>query len=154
MSEIRGSTCKGEKSLVFEQGKRRIPCVTCSGTGINWKRTYHATQSELAALREELAECNKRKAWWIDSAKSLDDRLTAAEQRNAELTQLLEATRDARDAEQYTSNELRETLSGMNALLVDLVNSPHAVVVPLELWKRINNFVDAASQTTESGASE
>lgn len=39
--------------------------------------------TELAALREELAECNKRKASWIDSAKTLDERLTAAEQRNA-----------------------------------------------------------------------
>jgi hypothetical protein len=40
---------------------------------------------ELAALREELAECKKQKAWWVDSAKTLDQRLTAAEQRNAEL---------------------------------------------------------------------
>lgn len=51
---------------------------------------YDAAQSELSALREELAECNKRKAWWVDSAKTLDERLTAAEQRNAELIALLE----------------------------------------------------------------
>jgi hypothetical protein len=40
---------------------------------------------ELAALREELAACKTQKAWWVDSAKTLDKRLTAAEQRNAAL---------------------------------------------------------------------
>ena len=119
---------------------------------------YESVVFDLAALREELAAA-KRSLITIAELDNISlgeyqQRLTAAEQRNAELTQLLEATRDARDAEQYASNELRETLSGMNALMVDLVNSPHRVVVPLELWKRINNFVDAASQPTESGASD
>jgi len=42
-----------------------------------------------AALREELAECKTQKAWWVDSAKTLDERLTAAEQRNARYESLL-----------------------------------------------------------------
>lgn len=43
-----------------------------------------AYKDERDALREELAECKTQKAWWVDSAKTLDERLTAAERRNAD----------------------------------------------------------------------
>jgi hypothetical protein len=56
---------------------------------------------ELAALREELAECKTQKAWWADSAKTLDERLTAAEQRNAEL---VAALKRIYGASEWTSN--------------------------------------------------
>ena len=60
----------------------RFWCYEASNIRCVRESDYDAAQSELAALREELAECNKRKAWWADSAKTLDERLTAAEQRN------------------------------------------------------------------------
>jgi hypothetical protein len=61
-------------------------------TADNFYKDSERHKQEMAALREELAECNKRKAWWVDSAKTLDERLTAAEQRNADAEKLLRET--------------------------------------------------------------
>ena len=90
---------------------------------------YDAAQSELAALREELA-----------SAK-----------------QVLEATRDARDAEQYVNAELRVKLTSaeqrnatMSALLREVSESLWQEDDSGDLFERI----DAALKPTESGASE
>jgi predicted nucleic acid-binding Zn-ribbon protein len=59
---------------------------------------YDAAQSELAALREELAKYEQRDADLVKAMTAADERLTAAEQRNAELVELL------RDI--YNQNEL------------------------------------------------
>lgn len=109
MSEVKCSTCKGTKTLTFERGQRCVPCVTCSGSGIDWRKTCEAAQSELTALREELAQYKHMvgavgatiplsetlasmttKQTMVDYFKGLhserDDlrkRLTAAEQRNS-----------------------------------------------------------------------
>ncbi|MCY1413413.1 hypothetical protein D9M71_288430 [compost metagenome] len=130
----------------------RFWCYEASNIRCVRESDYDAAQSELAALRSEIDELTKTTS--ADMFLTLTAEISALREELAATKQALEATRDARDAEQYTSNELRETLSGMNALLADLVNSPNAVLVPLELWKRIHNFVDAASKPTESGASE
>lgn len=64
---------------------------------------YDATQSELAALREELTKSREAAKEELDGVKytrrkfrrerdDLQQRLTAAEQRNAELVELLQAT--------------------------------------------------------------
>jgi hypothetical protein len=86
---------------------------------------YDAAQSELAALREELAQL-RRWEQTIRENSPLVQRLTAAEQRNAELVELL---RDAACAVK-----------------------DHAMTAwAVPLYIRINN---ALAQPTESGASE
>ena len=46
-------------------------------------------EAELAALREELAQAAHMRTFWAESAAELDKRLAAAEQRNAELVELV-----------------------------------------------------------------
>jgi hypothetical protein len=54
--------------------------------------------------------------------------------------QLLEATRDALEAAQYLNKEVAGRVSECEKLFSDLVNSPHAVAVPVHFWKRIKEF--------------
>jgi DnaJ-class molecular chaperone len=89
MSEVKCGTCKGEKHLEFERGQRRVPCVTCSGSGIDWRRSCESAQSELAALREELASNTMTIQELAGANDEQQQRLTAAEQRNAALEGLL-----------------------------------------------------------------
>jgi hypothetical protein len=51
---------------------------------------YDAAQSELAALREELATANNAYQIVLETCGKAVDKMTAAEQRNAELTEALE----------------------------------------------------------------
>jgi hypothetical protein len=99
MSEVKCSTCKGEKTLTFEQGQRCVPCVTCSGSGTDWRKTYDAALTQLAALREELAGLQDSCAIdrrhldrMIDHGDDLQQRLADAERRNAVLVNLLRET--------------------------------------------------------------
>lgn len=64
--------------MEFEQGQRRVPCVTCSGSGIDWRKSYDAQR-----LRADTAEAALKIAA-EDAALMLKD-LDAAEQRIAEL---------------------------------------------------------------------
>lgn len=74
------------------------------------KRLCDVAQSELAALREELNE----KGWdemmtrLEDQNDSLRQRLTVAEQRNAELSELLNLVRD--DSGEHYSDNLQERI--------------------------------------------
>lgn len=89
MTDIRCSTCKGAKTLTFEQGQRCVPCVTCSGSGIDWRKSYDAAQAELSTLREELRHALIDHSEALRGEDVLADRLTAAEQRNAEMSSML-----------------------------------------------------------------
>jgi len=113
------------KRIEFERGQRFLPCITCSGSGINWRKTCEAAQSELAALREELAKFDEgmralacslaaggynaetltadqlvgKVQWGIDNIiTGQEQRLTAAEQRNAMLLALLRAARNCHNS--------------------------------------------------------
>ncbi|RON17906.1 hypothetical protein BK660_21690 [Pseudomonas brassicacearum] len=89
MSEVKCSTCKGTKRIEFERGQRCVPCVTCSGSGVDWRKSCESGQSELAALREELAlklEAYQGAHMMVTDLKA---ELRAAEQLNAELVTLL-----------------------------------------------------------------
>lgn len=68
--------------MEFEQGQRRVPCVTCSGSGVDWRKSYDAQR-----LRADTAE-GALKIAAEDAALLLKD-LDAAEQRNSELRELL-----------------------------------------------------------------
>lgn len=89
MSEVKCGTCKGAKHLEFERGQRQVPCVTCSGSGINWRKSCEAAQSELAALREELAVAKHEIENRISAEVGAIEALTAAEHRNVALVELL-----------------------------------------------------------------
>lgn len=130
MNEVRCSTCKGTKRIEFERGQRYVPCVTCSGSGVDWRKTCEAALSREAELdrdntrlskeiddalnreyelREELAS-HKYKSELYDEVwqkatgmgfanitmalaeiPRLQQRLTAAEQRNSEFRELLDS---------------------------------------------------------------
>jgi hypothetical protein len=92
MSEVKCSTCKGEKTLTFEQGQRCVPCVTCSGSGTDWRKTYDAALSELAALREELYVAKEARDAEMLEAIRLQSRLADAERWNVVLVNLLRET--------------------------------------------------------------
>ena len=71
-------------------------------------------------------------------------RADTAEAERGAARQALDATRDALESAQYSNAELASKLEERDQLFSDLVNSPHAVSVPLELWKRIKVFAGAA----------
>lgn len=76
---------------------------------------YDDAQSELAALREELAQAESMRKFWANSAVELDKRLTAAEQRNADLLSAMEMmadNSDDREVVEICRNYLKPTESG------------------------------------------
>lgn len=91
---------------------------------------YDATQSELAALREELAETDKEN-------DHLLERASAAEQRNATLTKVI------RDAE-YLADQ-GKVWSGMGWTYTGLHSHGQ---------QKVLDILRAALKPTESGASE
>lgn len=109
MSEVKCSTCKGVGRLEFEQGQRRVPCVTCSGSGIDWRKTCDAqrlradtAEAEREALRSERNKADLRASRLKVDNENYDRLLTrksnqchAAEQRIAELTALLQRVVDS-----------------------------------------------------------
>lgn len=44
--------------MEFEQGQRRVPCVTCSGSGVDWRKTCEAVQRDNEALRYDCQVAN------------------------------------------------------------------------------------------------
>lgn len=94
----------------------------------------------------------KRTEQELDAQRLLAD--TAEAERDA-ARQALDATRDALESAQYSNAELASKLEDRDQLFSDLVNSPHAVSVPLELWKRIKVFAGAAlNPKPEAGSHE
>lgn len=99
MSEVKCSTCKGVGRLEFEQGQRRVPCVACSGSGLDWRKTCDAqrlradtAEAEASGLRLQLGgmeidldECDGER-------HRLRDKLAAAEQRATELAAGVQAS--------------------------------------------------------------
>jgi hypothetical protein len=107
----------------------------CSGSYVEAK-DYDAALAREAALREELAESGKadhlraRIAFLTKEIHAMSDRLTAAEQRNAETSAALQLA-------------TRLLASGLSAL------NPRA-----GLAKNVRAFLDSQRKPTESGASE
>lgn len=93
---------------------------------------YDAGQSELAALREELEQANGALSIANETIGKFADSLTAAEQRNAELVELL------RDVSKQAGDHHASHQSWN--LKTQLAN--------------IHQKIDAALKPTESGASE
>lgn len=95
MGDLKCKTCNGAKTIEFERGQRNVPCIRCSGTGIDWRKSCESAQVELAALREELAQSGRadhlrqRIAFLTSEIHKQAESLTTAEQRNASLTDLL-----------------------------------------------------------------
>lgn len=88
MNEVKCTTCKGTKTIEFERGQRCVPCVTCSGSGIDWRKTCESAQSELAALREELAGYKQGAKVEADAADEARAALKATEQLPARYSQV------------------------------------------------------------------
>lgn len=111
-----------------------LGCEDCSETiavisADKFISNYDAAQAELAKLREDLASANSDKAAYGQNAIDLQQRLTAAEQRNADLLKAVEQ-----------SIEWFETMSSGDG-------SGHA-----DLARAIRRI--AKLNTTESGANE
>lgn len=78
----------------FDAAKAELAAEKTASAGIFQQleicqKQRDAARSELAALREELATTESMRKFFADAAVELDNRLTAAEQRNAELTSAL-----------------------------------------------------------------
>jgi septal ring factor EnvC (AmiA/AmiB activator) len=84
VSEVKCSTCKGTKTITFERGQRCVPCVTCSGSGINWRKTCESVRSELAALRDRNAQLCEWQSKQADQVAALREELAEVKSQSAE----------------------------------------------------------------------
>ena len=116
---------------------------------------YDAAQSELAALREELAQAAHMRTFWAESAAELDKRLASADQRNSAVPTI--------SAEQY---------EGLNDFFLSVCcDSGHRMDKPMvaslcevgalescgfgkHRLTKFGEYLLAQAQPTESGASE
>lgn len=118
MDGVKCSTCRGAGEIEFERGARRVPCVTCSGSGADYKKTLDAALAREAALRQNLEFAQEASVAFAEEADRAQSELLALREELAVTKQVLEETRIARDAEQYANKELREGLAKSQALSV------------------------------------
>lgn len=125
MSDLKRYRCTGPEELV----------ETSSPNGLVLGSNYDAAQSELSALREELASQVMTIQELAGANDDLQQRLAAAEQRNSELVELLSKAKLAVDdvAENCEDQTDWSTANSMHSL---------------------SERIDAAIKPTESGASE
>lgn len=121
----------------------RLPCTCKTQLTGEYHADLNAAQSELAALREELASVraiagevavNSKRARgeFKESRDILEQRLAAAEQRNAALLELLR-----RLPAEFKAMSGGENTDGVTACI-----------------DHVNEYLDALTKPTESGASE
>ena len=120
-----------------------LNCIEFNGKWLGW----NSAQSELSALREELAEIKESLAYRGSLLNRTQQRAEAAEQRNAELIE-------------SSSTVIGACESAIKHVIHNLKASGKRVDIGLagsscdEALRRINQFRKAHAKPTESGASE
>ena len=108
-----------------------LNCIEYQGKWAGWK----SAKSELAALREELAEIKESLAYRGSLLNRTQMRAEAAEQRNAEQIVIIEKLRARRAKVARTATRLREEMSRLRKLIYTALHDSYGPVqdsVPMQ----------------------